>query len=464
MMKRALATVSLCGLLLASISCGAEQGSGGASPLPKATHPAVPQNPDRDQAAVVNTLNRLNPCDLLPAVASLPATTLEPLNSLSMCARSNDELSVFADLGETSTHQTRFSQQPVAIAGVHGYLSPTDRNHCALVLPVSFTQAVVIGVTDKRASADACAVARASGTAAVPVLAGPRLQPAARWDACSALSRALGGGSELERRSFGVCAAKTTDERLSLDYSVPPDGKDPFRIAGKPARLRSYDDDCEVFWEQGPVGPGGNPAMRLTGKVHAATCDRATALATTTATVMNSPAPSAPVISGALTLRADQPDSPYPGGCDDLRHPRDCEPYHPVDLPKGADEIARQAAADPHVNCALAVAAVGKHVGTTFRPVYVGTREGPIPCTFVEPTHVLELRVELTLTNSRQALNGSPTSFTLADRPADRTDKPTYTTIRVAPTDKTLLTLTLTHGPVRGPDILPLAKTVVANL
>ncbi len=464
-MKRALATVSLCGLLLTSISCSAEQGAGGASPLPKATPSAVPQNPDRDPAAVVNTLNRLNPCDLLPAVAGLPATTLEPLNSLSVCGRSNDELSVFADLSGTSTHETRFSQEPLVLAGARGYLSPTDRNHCALVLPVSFTQAVVIGVTDKRASADACAVARASGTAAVPVLAGPRLQSAARWDACSALSRALGGGSELERKSFGVCMAKTTDERLSLDYSVPPNGKDSFRIAGKPAELRSHGDtDCQVFWDQGPVGPGGNPSRRLTGKVHAATCDRATAVATTIATLMNSPAPVTPVVTGALTLRADQPDSPYPGGCDDLRHPRDCEPYRPVELPKGADEIARQAAADPHVNCALAVAAVGKHLGKTFRPVYVGTREGPIPCTFVEPTHVLQLRVELTLTNSRQALNGSPTSFTLADRPADRTDKPIYTTIRVAPTDKTLLTLTLDHGPVRGPDILPLAGTVLANL
>lgn len=127
-------------------------------------------------------------------------------------------------------------------------------------------------------------------------------------------------------------------------------------------------------------------------------CAEAATTAAAVVRVLAGPAPASVAPQRPLTYRPDEPDMPAAGACVDQWLPRSCEPYRPVPAPRGADEVLRQAQENPNVNCAIAIVAVGKHLGPAFRPVTdlrPDEPNGPFGCAFVEPAHGLTVWVRV---------------------------------------------------------------------
>lgn len=230
------------------ISCGSETAD---------TSTVAPPR-DRDGAAVIAALRRLDACALVDrAVASRagfgaqPAVYPEAPHSCtvsSVPSSGNDEVRI--RLGAQVEHFQKWGAAPITVAGAKAYVQDEslERGHCAIYLPVSFTRAIWISTrwgTSTRSIPDLCAVTRSFAIAAVVRLvadpgslrADRRRLPLSEWDGCSLLSGALGdtAGQYTVKLDEGVpgldgCEASADDDhKLTLKVSY---GWDPATAAG----------------------------------------------------------------------------------------------------------------------------------------------------------------------------------------------------------------------------------------
>ena len=427
--------------LLLLAGCGGPDGSDAAEADPPASPPSSAEIPaDRNQAAVLAALTQLDSCALLDAARAeapgFPAELEAGRRAPHDCAIENEANDkVIVTLGMALDAQKRYQWRLKEIDGVKAYLNGSTGS-CDVLLPVSFTQAIQFHASAADADgAELCGRAEAFAAAALVVLAKPegaRAQlPLARWDACSVLSRVLGGvpvaslkfGGSLS----GLDRCNGPDSMLTLDYGseLAENGSDRFRtINDRPVREVRLP-QCRLTWDQDLSGlpDTGRRMQQIT--VEAADCDRAEELAAAAMKVLVGAAPERPAPQRPLVYRIDEADVPAAGACADLAPGRQCVPYHQVDVPTGGGEVLSAAEADPNVNCAVALEAVRKHLGPTLRPVTSSSFEDgrPVPyCAFVAPDRAVQVQVSISADplpsgESTEQLT-HPESTTIAELPA----------------------------------------------
>lgn len=273
------------------------------------------------------------------------------------------------------------------------------------------------------------------------------------------------------------------DVSLEFEYGSDPahDRHDPIEsITGHSVRIYRIP-QCVLAWNQGPSGMDGQPAQVVT--LTAPDCAQGRRLvATAIHTLDRRPPAMAAKPQSPLTFRADQPDVAAAGACVDLQTFGKCEPYVDVPVPEGTTEIRRHVAADPHVNCALAVAAVRKELGGRFRPVV----DSALPikangkttvnsrCVFVEPSHATRILVLVSDAAGPRRPDSALTVAGRAARLADDSENSRSLLVAIGdhPEDGELL-VSVAVSPSRGthgdPDpaplrsLTPLARDIVAK-
>lgn len=410
----AIATVAL------TISCGSQT----------ADTPTVAPPRDRDGAAVVAALRRVDACALVDrAVASRagfgaqPAVYPEAPHSCTVSsAPSSGSDEVQIRLGAQVEHFQKWSAAPITVAGAKAYLrdESLERDQCAIYLPVSFTRAIWIGTrwgTSTRSIPELCAVTRSFAVAAVVRLvadpgslrADRRRLPLSEWDGCSLLAGALGdtAGQYTVKLDEGVpgldgCEASAGgDHKLTLKISY---GWDPATAAGAKRKqisgrtadileLVTFGGDylgCMVRWSNG-TATGIRVLSDQVLEVKAPDCSQAESLAVAVMATLRT-TPSAAGVQRRLLYRPDEPDTTATGPCiDDVDgdKPGRCAPYHEVPVPGDKQEIITAANSDPNIECALALNAVRTHLGAQMHPTTDGSS-----CHFLEPTHTVDLEVD----------------------------------------------------------------------
>jgi hypothetical protein len=430
----------LAGLLLSACGPAKEpkaspQPTGTPSSLPSVAHPKAPVPKDRDLARVVSTLTGIDACRLLdPTKAPTLGTpqgdrrAILRRGSPHECEIEGRHALVRAELGAWGDWTKRFDWELGEIRGARIYRQRLD-NECTVWMPVSFGYSIrFFSSTKFRTLETACQEADAFAAAAVPVLTKPGPPagvPLAGWSGCAALSAIIGqplGSLELGGASSAFvdgCTGKTASLGIWFGTGLKA-AKKTVRIGGRTVGVNEYK-QCSLTWDQGPSGqPAPNDRIRI--DLTAQTCAAGQQLVKKVQTLLTGPAPKRASAQYPLYLRADEPDSDRPGACVDLDHDArtPCQPYVPVDAPKGGAEVLRRVQADPNVACAISTAAVGKLLGAGLRPV---TTEGQ-SCTYLEQSH--RLKVELGVSNqSSLAYQSDVQSRKIAGREAKFADRGT---------------------------------------
>lgn len=325
----------VCCVLLALVACHAAP-PGGATKPPEP--PAAPA--DRSSDAVLSALRALDPCALIDpggaTLAGVPVTTPANATTPFGCDLGLGGQTVriwFGDMFE----ELRRERPITAIGGARARLGAP----CAYSFPVSFRYEI-------RLATESCVVAKAVAELVVTRLAHPEAVAAPpRWDACTALTEALGE----TRTGHGY--------HLGLGQCAIP-GEDGVGLTllnqGTPAVVERGE-TCEV--------------TSSAATLRARDCATAAVAAAKVDAVLTGPPP-AVAPQRPLLYRPDEPDLPYPTVCGypAVRTPANCRPHAP-----GTD---------------CAVAAVTAHFpGLT--PV---TMRGERGCWFHEPTGTVSVRFE----------------------------------------------------------------------
>lgn len=381
-----------------SVACSSDPGE----QVQPVVHEAAPVPKDRDPAAVLAALRKLDACALLgPA----PGRTPIGPHGCGTAAR----LSV--RLGAALPMEARDKLELSVIGGAKAYRNlPLWTDACEVYLPVSFTQAIRITGKEKPKG---CAATEKAAATAVRVLAKPVAIPvipaAARWDACTVLGHVLGasagklapgeaGLDDCEQVPANPSDMAAVDRVATLSFRYGPllRYRDTESLGGRKIHaLDAGGNGCRVTWNQGSSGAKN---LEREIELRAANCSEAKRLAVATMKTLSTAPPAGPGFAGALTYGVIEPDSPRAGGCGNLPVKPACEPYHPVDVPSGgAVEVMRQVDADPNVLCAIAVDMVWDRLGPRFQPVTrIGVDERTPECVFVEPSRELQVTVGLT--------------------------------------------------------------------
>lgn len=357
-------------------------------------------------------------------------------------------------IGDDSNELFRNMGAPVTIGGAKAYerhdYSSDIFKRCEIDFPVSFSRAIHFQYqTDK---ANVCEVLRQVAAAAVPRLQNPDTltvdtskRPFSAWDGCSFLAQLLGnddqnytyqpdglydplsgckttlkhtdspaatgrpstpasapskGGPSAPGAKGGPGSPATSPQRnepkLEIGYEHAPSApKQPRPVAGKTADVSSYTNSCKLTWNQADAKTGSEWYGALVINLTAATCDSAAQLAERAVTLVDQhPTETSTRSQRPLLLRPDENDSPEVGACVDFNGGAGCEPYHPVQLPNGIENLLAAADHDQNVTCAVFQDAVKATFGPTLAPATWGEH-----CFFVEPTHTLLLRCNVDGTN-----------------------------------------------------------------
>ncbi|MEU0089311.1 hypothetical protein [Kribbella sp. NPDC006257] len=430
----------LAGLLLSACGPAKEpkaspQPTGTPSSLPSVAHPKAAVPKDRDLARVVSTLTGIDACRLLDPAKAPTLGKAQGRNQAILRRASPHECQiegrnafVRAQLGDWSDWSRRFELEIGEIRGVRIYRQRFD-NECTVWMPVSFVYSIrFFSSTRFKMPGTVCQEPDAFAAAAVQVLTkagAPARVPLAGWSGCAVLSAIV--GQPIESLELGGassdfvdgCTGKTAS--LGIWYGTGlKSAKKTVRIGGRTVAVDEYK-QCNLTWDQGPSGQPA-PYDRIRVDLNAQTCAAGQQLVKKAQTLLAGPAPKRASAQYPLYLRADEPDSHRPGACVDLDHDDRtlCQPYVPVDAPKGAAEVLRRVQADPNVVCAISTAAVGKLLGAGLRPV---TTEGQ-SCSYVEQSH--RLKVVLGVSNqSSLAYQSDVQSRKIAGREAKFADRGT---------------------------------------
>jgi hypothetical protein len=403
------------------------QGSGA---QPAGEPPKQPRPPDRDAQAVTVALRQLDPCaifDLDAAkAAGNPNAALLPMGPhacmLSPTANYNPAThGVEVKVGDGANQLFRDLGAPVTISGAKAYEYRDDAisKRCELLVPVSFTRAVTFEY-DSYDDVDTCQVLRPVVEAAVAKLANPDAltvdpakRPGAAWDGCFLLAEALGQDAQNYtyqpggvRDPFSGCeTSKKTDQNAKPDFSTTPELEVAYdqapaaptesrQIGGKVAEVRGYPNSCALIWNQADSQTGNQWFAALVVKLTAATCDTAAQLAEQVVHLFDqAPSDASAPPQRPLLYQPQDNDNPGPGACADfgaLGAGPDCEPYHEVVVPHGTDQIMQAAAANRNITCAVFLDAIKTHFGPSFNALTWGAH-----CFFVEPTHALQITVNV---------------------------------------------------------------------
>lgn len=360
--------------------------------LPAVVHPTAEVPKDRDPAAVMAALTRLDACALMGSAKAVPMTPhrcrLETGVGESMTLT----------LGAPMDWQERYASDVLTVKGARVYVQGPDLDRCKADIPVSFTQTIEVGLTTFRDLTPArCEQVRTMTAAVITRLANPEAylsrMPAARWNACTALARSLGLTAPTSKHSIVSGLDQCTDpDGLQVELSFDRDFKSPAdatvrQLGGKRVRQFTFS-GCDLQWSQGPSGVANAPKHVVT--VRAKTCGQADKSALVLMKVLDGPPPAQAKPQHPLTYKSGEPDRAAAGACADVGTREPCEPYHQVEAPTGAQEILRRVKADPNVNCAIAVDAVRKHLGPGFRPATLNSPAEHLAhrsCVFVEQSH-----------------------------------------------------------------------------
>lgn len=394
----------------------------------------TPKPPDRDPLAVTLALRRLDACALfdLNAVKASgnPQAMLLPIGPHACMISPTSDYSpgdhgVEVSVGDGANTLYTFDGKPVTIGGAKAYELRdyhSSSKRCELFFPVSFTRGITFSY-DVFDNVDTCQVLNGVAGASVPKLRNPdtlTVDPARRpfavWDGCSFLARLLGpdaqnytykpdgtpdpfSGCETTKKRDGKTPGKDTpiaSPALEITYDKPPKAPNPTRTIGsKVAEVHDYHTSgCALSWNQADSGAGNEWYSALMIKLTAATCDSAAQLAEKAITLAGQAPPDASGQPLRNLLYAPQDnDSGAVGACVDFgadpSH-TDCEPYHPASVPQGTTAILAAAKANRNVQCAVFADSVSALYGKTMSPLTWGAH-----CFFVEPTHTLQLRVNV---------------------------------------------------------------------
>jgi hypothetical protein len=391
----------------------------------------MPRPADRDPQEVSVALRQLDACgvfDLDAATAAdMPKPTLLPTgpHSCMLVPTANYTPAVHGVevmVGDGSNQFFQYNGAPVTIGGAkaYEYRHDTTSKLCQLFFPVSFTRAITFEY-DTFSDIDTCQVLRQVAEAAVPRLRSPdtitvdtATRPFAAWDGCLFLAQLLGpdaqnytyqpgsghdpfSGCETTRLPDSPGSSDTaTTPQLEVAYDqTPTPGADSRQIGGgKTAEVRTYGRSCSLIWNQADSGTGNQWYAAMVFKLTAATCDTAAQLAGQAVQLAGeAPSDASAQPQRPLLYQPDDPDSAAIGACIDFGvtgGQADCEPYHPVPVPQGTDQIMTAAATNRNVQCAVFTDAIKTHLGPTLNPLTWGAH-----CFFVEPTHTLLVLVNV---------------------------------------------------------------------
>jgi hypothetical protein len=439
MSRRALGWITVLAACLVVTSCTTTV-AGQPRPAPESAdhQPGVeparaPKPKDRDPQAVTVALRTLDACGVIDLnaarAAGNPKASLLPMGPHACMLAPTGNYSpgddgVEVSVGDGSTTFFSFNGKPVTIGGAkaYEYRDYHSSKRCELFFPVSFTRGIKFKY-DAFDNVDTCQVLHGVAEASVAKLRNPDTltvdmakRPFAAWDGCFFLAQLLGpdapnytyqpdgirdpfsGCKTTAKKKDGTSTTKvdlTMTPALEISYDKAPKAPSPSRqIAGKTAEVRSYSNGCALIWNQADSGTGNEWYGALMVKLTAATCDSAAQLAEKAVPLAGqAPNDAAAQPLRPLLYRPDENDTGAVGACVDFgadpSH-TDCEPYHEVTVPQGTEAIMAAAAGNRNVQCAVFADAVKQLYGPTMSPVTWGAH-----CFFVEPTHTLELRVNV---------------------------------------------------------------------
>jgi hypothetical protein len=355
--------------LFALVACSDEP----TPPEPSVSHPKAEVPKDRDHAAVLAAVQRLDPCALLDgALPGSQPTVIAPFTCRIAVGQSGG-LSV--KILELST-ETRLITPTEPFEGMRSYRN-IQSGACAVQLPISFRLAVeIVAVVD----GDSCALADVVAGQVVTRLDDPeQVGTEPRWDACSVLAGALDVTVADVESSPGFDLGKCdSDDATLFFWAIGEDEElnETDTVGGTPVVVETGD-RCSVSWRAGP---------ELLAKLEQSDCGAAKETAGRAMAVLGTPPPdTAP--QRPLLYAWDEPDVPFPGACRYDRSP-ECQPYVEVPVPDGTAEIVRHAVADPNVSCAVSVDVVTERFGDELAPTTSGGS-----CDYHSPEKRLSVRI-----------------------------------------------------------------------
>lgn len=403
--------------------------------------------PDRDPAALLPALRQIDPCALLDmglarakgnaelsTIARGPhACTLSPTTEEGYGPGTDG---VDIQVGVQSDRFSRVEPQPIELAGVRGYLVSEragSGTRCQVDIPVSHRSAVRM-VLDS--GPDPCRSLRGYAEFAAKKLQSPDTvpanpQPYGRWDGCFLLATALDADAAgLDFRPDGIydelagCTTALREHRpdapatpgLEVKYDAAPDpsGRPVVQVAGRPAEQNQLGESCSVEWVQGSSGVANQWIDKAVFKLNASDCPAATRLADKVATLAEqAPPPATAAVQRPLVYRPTENDTGALGGCVDFSASNDggdCTPYEGgIEVPSSPEEIMAASDEDRNVQCAVFQDAVRARFGPQMRAISWGAH-----CFFVEPSHAVELTVNVMGDRTSNAYGADPDLY--ADR------------------------------------------------
>lgn len=416
---------------------GGEEGGRGvtaeAGP-PIAPHRSTPMPEDRDIGAVTVALRALDPCKLLDTslVAGSPVTIPEGAHSCLLVADRDYEVvadALTARVGVLSHHISRYDEKPITLGGAKVYQHAEGQFPCGYVVPVSAVRGIEFGArpgagVDEDPNGELCAVLRDVAERAVAELRDPDAlalgaagdpvsgRPYAAWDGCTLLSVALGREEAKKYRAyqpdglndpFAGCLTHVQDSAdlgptLEVVYGAAPTvtlGEvKAVAVGGKTVRMEfeSREGRCTATWDDGASGVENVRLERVLVTVQHTDCESTRRLAESVIRLSAQRPPTAGIQpQRPLLFGPKDNDLATKGACVDLLvdyMPEDCEPYQPIEVPRGVEQIMAAVTKNRNVQCALAKEAIDAAFGQRFTPVTWANS-----CYFVEPSHRLHIRV-----------------------------------------------------------------------
>lgn len=397
----------------------------------------APRPQDRNSQAVTVALRTVDACGVIDLTAaqaagnpkaSLLATGPHSCMLVPTGTYSPGSRGVEVSIGDASNTFFSYNGAPVTLAGVkaYEYRDYHSSRLCQLYIPVSFTRAIKFKYDEFGSTVDTCRVLHQVAAASIAKLKNPDAltvdtakRPFAAWDGCFFLAQLLGPDAqnytyqpEGVRDPFSGCeTTKKKDEKsapsrdltmtpaLEISYDKAPKAPSPSRqIGATVAEVRSYSNGCALIWNQGDSGTGNEWFGALMVKLTAATCDAAAQLAEKAMQLAGQvPSDASAQPQRPLLYTPQDNDTGAVGACVDFGADparTACEPYHEVAVPQGTEKIMAAAHADRNVQCAVFADPVKSLFGPSMSAVTWGAH-----CFFVEPTHTLELRVNVDAVN-----------------------------------------------------------------
>ncbi|HET9143726.1 DUF3558 family protein, partial [Actinophytocola sp.] len=391
----------------------------------------TPPPKDRDLQAVTVALRQLDACgvfDLDAAKTTTPGAAVLPTGPHSCMLTPRADYSPADDgvrvaVGAEFSHLVAYGGAPVTIGGAKAYEYRQDGagKRCELYVPVSFTRALRYTYDAYDNTTDTCRVLHDVAQASVAKLRAPEAitvnpaqRPYAAWDGCYFLATLLDqdaknytykpdglydpfSGCDTTKKTDGGAPSHEYTPKLEIAYEqTPKAAAHPRPVGGKTADVDDFTGSCRLTWNQGESHTASQWYAALVIKLTTATCDTTAKLAEKAiALIDQAPDDADAAPQRPLLLAPDDPDTEAVGACRDFGPGQyDCEPYHPVDVPQGTEQILTAALTNRNVQCAVFADAVATLFGSTFAALTWGEH-----CFWVEPTHSLELRVNVDAEN-----------------------------------------------------------------